>query len=73
MGSSSVTFTVDTSVEETTLDGTKAIGEIPAGAILGLTENVGIGTAINFVLLAVVIGFGLFGYSSIKNRGIPKP
>ena len=54
-----------------TITGTKKIGEVPAGAILGLTENVGIGTAINFVLLAVVIGFGLFGYSSIKaGRGL---
>ena len=54
-----------------TITATKKIGEIPAGAILGLTENVGIGTAIQFVILAVVIGFGLFGYSSIKaGRGL---
>lgn len=55
-----------------TLNGTKALGEIPAGAILGMTENVGIGTAISFGILIAVIGGGMYFYGNAKKGKIFK-
>lgn len=46
-----------------TITDAKSLGEIPAGIILGLTENVSVADSVQLVLLLVIIGFGLFGYS----------
>lgn len=53
-----------------TLNGTKALGEIPAGAILGMTENVSIGTAISFGILIAVIGGGMYFFGNAKKGKI---
>ncbi|NOQ37634.1 hypothetical protein GQ472_01980 [archaeon] len=55
-----------------TLNGTKALGEIPAGAILGMTENVSIGTAITFGILLAVIGGGMYFYGNAKKGKLVK-
>ncbi|NOQ37637.1 hypothetical protein GQ472_01995 [archaeon] len=71
MGYSSVSFTVDTIPEaevQSTIDSTKALGELPAGAILGLTENVSVADGINAVIILTIIGFGIFGYTAWSKR-----
>ncbi|NOQ37636.1 hypothetical protein GQ472_01990 [archaeon] len=51
-----------------TITATKAIGEVPAGAILGLTENLAISDAIYMGILAIIIGFSIFVFSEASNR-----
>ena len=53
-----------------TINATKAFGEIPAGAILGLTENVSVGAVIQLVVIMTVIGFGMFAHTRIKTKGL---
>lgn len=67
IGLISVTFTVDLPTEPVSaLDSGKRLGEVPAGVILGLTENVTISEAILFVIIAVIVGLGIFWYISLK-------
>ncbi|NOQ37638.1 hypothetical protein GQ472_02000 [archaeon] len=72
MGYSSVSFTVDAILDtgvQSNIDSAKALGELPAGAILGLTENVSVADGIRIGILAVILGFGMFMFTVWSKRG----
>lgn len=58
-----------TVLENANVGAGRNLGEIPAGMILGMTDNLTTGTVINFALLLLVLGFSTFAYTSLKKRG----